>query len=336
MRHLREHFDVLIVDESTKFKNTSTARFKRMRKFIPLFKRRYILTGSFTPQGLLDLFGQIYILDEGGALGRYITQFKNKYFRATDYMGYNLAPVPGAAEEIADKIKPLTLVVDYKDNLVMPELLFNDIVVDLPPAALRKHTEMFKELVTQAQEGLIVAANAAVATSKCRQIANGFVFNNFSEWEDLHDAKIEALQDLVEQLSGAPVLVLYEFIPDLEKLRKAFPKAVVLTGSGSADKDARNIQLFSAGVVQMALGQFRSVSLGIDGLQNNCNTIVMYGLTWSLEAYSQSIDRVWRSGQKQDSVIVHRLIAAGTVDERVLTVLNDREADQSAFLNLLQ
>lgn len=337
LAHLRQHFDVLIVDESTKFKNTSTQRFKRVRKFIKNFKRRYILTGTFTPNGLLDLFGQVYLLDEGAALGQWVTHYKTKYFYPTDYMGYNLAPHPWAAEAIAEKIRPLTLVLDREGNLDMPKLMFNDIVVDLPPAARKTYQQMEDAMLTALDNEMVVAANAAVATSKCRQIANGCLFTNAGDgtWQDVHDAKIDALQDLLEQLSGESVLVVYEFKPDLEKLRKAFPNAVLLTG-GNATTDARNIGLFAGGFVQIGLGQFTSISLGIDGLQNKCSNIVLFGLTWNLQDYSQTIDRIWRSGQQADTVMVHRIIAKDTVDERVLRVLNDKDATQSNFLTLLQ
>jgi SNF2 family DNA or RNA helicase len=334
---LQQYFDVLIVDESTKFKNTGTQRFKRARKFIQHFKRRYILTGSFTPNGLLDLFGQVYLLDEGAALGRYVTHYKTKYFYPTDRLGYTLAPHAWAADEIARKIQPLTLVLDREGNLDMPELIFNDVLVDLPPAARKQYEQMEQHMLTTLDAELVVAANAAVATSKCRQIANGCLFTNAGEgaWTDMHDAKIDALKDLVEELSGESLLVVYEFKPDLEKLRKAFPNAVLLTG-GSATQDANNITLFAGGFVQMGLGQFTSISLGIDGLQNKCRNVVMFGLTWNLQDYSQTIDRIWRQGQKADTVIVHRLIAKDTVDERVLRVLNNKDATQSSFLTLLK
>lgn len=337
LAHIKQHFDVLFVDESTKFKNTGTQRFKRIRKFIKNFKRRYILTGTFTPNGLLDLFGQVYLLDEGAALGQWVTHYKTKYFYATDHMGYNLAPHSWAATDIAGKIRPLTLVLDREGNLDMPKLLFNDIAVDLPANARAIYTQMEATMLAAVKQDLVVAANAAVASSKCRQIANGCLFTNAGDgtWQDVHDAKLEALQDLVEQLSGEPVLVVYEFMPDLEKLRKAFPRAVLLTG-GSATADSRNISLFTGGFAQMGLGQFSSISLGIDGLQNKCCNVVMFGLTWNLQDYSQTIDRIWRQGQQADTVIVHRLIAKDTVDERVLRVLNNKDAVQNDFLTLLK
>jgi SNF2 family DNA or RNA helicase len=339
LAHLRQHFDVLVVDESTKFKSTGTLRFKRMRKFIKHFKRRYILTGSFTPKGLMDLFGQIYLLDEGGSLGAFITQYKSKYFYATDHMGYNLVPHDWAAPAIANKIAPLVLVLEREGNIDLPELLPpNDIYVDLPPAARKQYDAMESHMLAAlSTQELVVAANAAVASSKCRQIANGGLYTNAGdgEWEDMHDAKIEALKDLVDELSGEVLLIAYEFKFDLEKLQKAFPTAALLT-TGNPKKDDMQIAAFAGGLYTVGLGQFSSISLGIDGLQNSCSNVAMYGLTWNLQDYSQTIDRVWRTGSKSPVVSVHRIIARNTVDEKVLSVLNNREATQTSFLTLLR
>jgi hypothetical protein len=302
------------------------------------FKRRYIMTGSFTPQGLLDLFGQIFILDEGSSLGAYITHYKKKYFYPVDYMEYDWQPHPWAADEIAKKIAPLTLVMERAGNIEMPELLPpNDIKVDLPAPAREKYEQMWNDMLLKLEGEDIIAANAAVATNKCRQIANGFMFKEAGsdEWIDLHSAKIDALEDLIDQLCGEPLLVVYEFKPDLAKLKAKFPTAVCLT-TGNAVKDNEAITLFTRGFVNIALAQVSSISLGIDGLQQKCSNICMYGITWNLQDYSQTIDRVWRPGQPSKVVSVHRIIAKDTVDERVLEVLGRKEATQTEFLNLLK
>lgn len=339
MAYVKANFNVLIVDESTKFKNTSTQRFKRIRKIVKWFKRRYILTGSFTPKGLLDLFGQIYILDEGSALGAYVTHYKNKYFYAADYLGYDFQPHEWAPKAIAAKIAPLTLVLEREGNLVMPVLMPpNDIYIELGPDARKIYDHMEGlMLASMADKEIVVAANAAVATSKCRQIANGAIFTNALDgtWQDIHDGKIEALKDLVDQLSGENLLVIYEFQFDRAKLEAAFPSAVCLT-TGNAKKDDREISRFSNGEVSIALAQVSSIALGIDGLQDSCSNVCMYALTWDLQNYSQTIDRVWRQGQKSPFVTVHRILAKDTVDERVIKVLGNKEATQTAFLTLLK
>lgn len=336
---VKKNYDILIIDESTKFKNTQTQRFKRIRKIVKWFKRRYILTGSFTPKGLLDLFGQIYILDEGSALGSFITHYKNKYFYQADYMGYDWQPQPGAPEKIAEKISPLVLVLEREGNIVMPTLMPpNDIKIELPPTARERYNSMESlMLMSLDDEETIVAANAAVATSKCRQIANGAVYTNAKDgtWEDVHDAKIDALRDLIDQLSGENLLVAYEFGFDRQKLEKAFPEAVCLT-TGNARKDDAELERFKQGGINLGIAQISSIALGIDGLQHGCSNICMYSLTWDLQNYSQTIDRVWRQGQKSEYVTLHRIIASDTVDERVIKVLDDKEATQTKFLGLLK
>jgi SNF2 family DNA or RNA helicase len=333
LKFIREHFDMLVIDESTKVKDTGTNRFKMVRQFIKGFKRRYILTGTIAPNGLLDLFGQIYVLDEGASLGQYITGYKNKYFYPTDHMGYNLAPHEWAAEEIARKIAPLTLVLKRSEHLDMPELIFNDIKIDLPAPARKLYDAMYGDLIVNINDDNIIAANAAVATSKCRQVANGGLYKNGSdrEWEDIHNEKLEALSDLLDQLTGCPVLIAFEF--ELLKIQEKLKIPAI--GRGSPAKDAQTIAAFNAGLLPAVLGHPASIALGLN-LQGACSHVVWYGLTWNLEQYLQTIDRVYRQGQRASTVVVHRIIAKGTLDERVLKVLDAKEKTQSDFLDLLK
>jgi SNF2 family DNA or RNA helicase len=335
LKYLREHFDMLVVDESTKFKDTGTNRFKLIRSFIKSFKRRYILTGTIAPNGLLDLFGQIYLLDEGASLGQYITGYKSKYFYPTDHTGYNLAPHDWATAEIARKIAPLTLVLKRAEHLDMPELIFNDIKIDLPAPARKIYDKMYDDLVVNINDDNIIAANAAVATSKCRQVANGGLYKNSSdrEWEDIHNEKLDALSDLLDQLTGCPVLIAFEFEFDLLKIQEKLKIPAI--GRGSPAKDAQTIAAFNAGLLPAVLGHPASIALGLN-LQGACSHVVWYGLTWNLEQYLQTIDRVYRQGQKASTVVVHRIIAKDTLDERVLRVLDAKEKTQSDFLDLLK
>ena len=337
LKYIKENFDVLIVDESTKFKDTGSNRFKIIRQFIKYFRRRYILTGTFSPNGLLDLFGQVYLLDEGASLGSYITHYRNKYFYATDHLGYDLAPHSWAPQVIAEKIAPLCLVLDRTEHLKMPELIFNDIFVDLELKARGQYDLMESALVAMLDEGNIIAANAAVASSKCRQIANGGLYTGNvlkpGEWENIHDAKLDALGDLLDEMSGEPLLIAYEFKFDLEKIQKKFPWIPAL-GQGSQAQDSALIMAFNAGTLKALLGHPASISLGLN-LQGSCSNMCWYGLTWNLEQYLQTIDRIYRQGQESADVIVHRILARNTLDERVLKVLDGKEKDQSSFLKLL-
>lgn len=335
LKWLRARFDVLVVDESTKFKNPQTARFKLLRKIVGSFKRRYILTGTPTPKGLMDLFGQIYILDEGASLGQYVTHFRTQYFIPSGYGGYEWLPQPQAAERIGEKIAPLTYRVGARGNIELPELLFDDIFVDLPPAARVTYNHMEDLMMAEIESGAVVAANAAVASSKCRQIANGAIYTNVNgEHREVHDAKLVALTDLLEQLQGQPVLITYEFVFDAEIIQRKLKIPSISTGN--IKKDDANVVRFSKGELPAVIGQPQSVSLGIDGLQDACCHIAMFGVTWRLQDYIQVIDRVRRSGNKSKTVIVHRILASDTVDERVLSVLDRRGADQADFMSVLQ
>lgn len=331
--YIKENFDVLIVDESTKFKDTSTARFLTIRQFIRVFRRRYILTGTFSPNGLEDLFGQVFLLDEGASLGAYITHYRNRYFYPSVHNEHALIPHDWAAGEIAEKIAPLCLVLDRKEHLDMPDLMFNNIPVDLPAEAMQVYRRMEDELVALLEEGNIIAANAAVATSKCRQIANGALYREDHSWSIVHSEKLDALGDLIEQMSGEPLLVAYEFKFDLERIQERFK--VPALGQGSMKQDQDLIMAWNAGRIPVLLGHPASISLGLN-LQGACSNMCWYGLTWNLEQYLQTIDRIYRQGQKSANVIVHRIIAKNTLDERVLQVLDAKEKSQDSFLRLLQ
>lgn len=334
-RLVRDMFDGLVVDESTKFANPQTKRFKLLRTAVKYFRRRYILTGSPRPKSLMDLFGQVYILDEGASLGRYITHFRSKFFYSTGFGGYDWKPFPGAQEEIIEKVSPLVHVMDDEQGLDLPELLINDIWVDMPPAAVKLYRQMEQEMLATVESGQVVAANAAVASSKCRQIANGILLHTKEgEYTPVHDAKIEALKDLMEQLGGEPLLITYEFVADRARITEELKVPSISTGNPNHDNDY--IRKFSKGELVAVQGHPQSISLGIDGLQHACSDIAMVGVTWSLLNYEQVINRVRRSGSKAKTVTLHRILARGTVDEKVVQVLDSRERDQDSFLAMLR
>ena len=334
---LGEQFQMLVVDESTKFKNAQTKRFKLLKQIIPKFKRRYILTGTPTPKGLMDLFGQVYILDEGASLGRYITAYRNEFFYPSGFGGYDWKPQPTADRRIADKIGALMFRKDLKDAAIdLPDLVFDDIWVDLPPAAAKLYKRMEDDLVAElGGQDVIVADNAAVASGKCRQIANGSIIDTATgKWTYVHDEKLRALEDLIEQLQGEPVLVTYEFVPDAQRITAMLKVPSISTGN--AKKDDLMIETFSKGLLPAVQGNPQSIALGIDGLQDNCCHIAMFGCTWDLQNYLQVIDRVRRQGSKSKRVFVHRILARNTLDQRMLQVLDNREAVQTEFMALLR
>ncbi len=335
LKWIQDNYQMLVVDESTKFKHASSNRFKVMKELIPRFRRRYILTGTISPNGLHDLFGQIYILDEGASLGQYITHYRNKYFTPDPRIEGVWYPVEGAAEKIAERIAPLTLRMRREDHLTMPKLIFQDIWVDLPPAAMAEYKRMEDDLVALVQGGHVIAANAAVATGKCRQIANGAVYTGApgGAYAVFHKEKLDALQDLIEQMSGQPLLVAYAWKFDLEMIQKELKAPAI--GQGSDRHDATIISQFNSGTLPTLLGHPETMALGLN-LQGSCNHICWYGVPWNLEHYLQTIDRIYRQGQRAETVIVHRILARGTLDERMLQVLDHKGADMTSFMSLLQ
>ena len=336
MAWLRKKFPMLVVDESTEFRNSDTIRFKLLKELLPYFKRRYIMTGTPMPKTLIDLFGQMFILDQGDALGRFITHYRTKYFYPDPENEYGFLPLPGSFEKITGRIARLTQVVRPEGNIDLPEVIFNDIWVTLPDEVRQRYDQMQADLVALVASGAVVAANSAVASSKCRQIANGAIYHSeeAGEYTPLHDEKIKALQGLINELQGDPLLITYEFAFDRDTIEEQLQVPCISSGNARADNE--RIKRFARGELVAVMGHPKSISLGIDGLQDNCCNIAMFGVTWNLLHYEQVIDRIKRTGNKSKHVTVHRILARGTVDERVIEVLDRRERAQGDFMRLLE
>lgn len=329
------HFDVLVVDESSKFKDSSTQRFKLLKPLLPSFKRRWILTGTPCPNGIQDLFGQMYILDFGRSLGRYITHFRNQFMDNVSFgMFPDWRPKPQAYSQVVERISPLVLQLSAEDYLQMPELVNTSIMVDLPPSARKLYDTVERDFVAEVENGHIIAANAAVAGVKCRQVANGAVYNADASTLHVHDEKLGALESIVDQLSGAPALVLYEFDHDRKRILAKYPDAPVLGGGTSASQAQAIIERFNRGEVPILLGHPASMGHGLN-LQSSCHHIVWYGIPWNLEHYDQAIARIYRQGQASGRVFVYHIVARGTLDERVLVVLQDKDERQQGLLAAL-
>lgn len=339
-------WQMLVIDESSKFKHASTQRFKTLKPYLPRFKRRYILTGTPAPNGLLDLFGQIYILDMGGALGRYITHYRNSFFNPTGYGGYTWVIKPGAEEEIYKKLKPLVLRMSAEDYLELPPLIFNTVKVQLPPEARKVYDQMEALMISAFDDRSIVAQNAAAATQKCRQIANGGAYaqSDYDEdgnvlpgktWTNIHDAKTEAVQEIVEERGGKPTLIAYEFKHDLERLQKAFPNAPYLGGGVTANRQKEIEDQWNAGLLPELLVQPQSVAHGLNLQGAKGSALIFHSMTWNLEDHDQLIRRIWRQGQTE-RVVVHYVVAEKTVDEAILPGLARKDKTQKALLDALK
>lgn len=329
-------WEMLVVDESTKFKHTNTKRFKLLKQFLDRFRRRYILTGTPAPNGLLDLFGQIYILDLGNALGRFITHYRLLYFDSVGYGGFTWIPKKGAEERIYAKLAPLVLRMDAADYLELPPLISNRIEVELPPEARKIYDAMENLLITAVENETVTAANIAAAGTKCRQIANGGIYRDDGRgWVHVHDAKIEAVVDLIEQLQGKPALIAYEFLHDLDRLKKAFGPRTPHLGGGVSTKEQTRIEAaWNAGDIPILLAQPQSVAHGLN-LQGVGSSVIWYALTFNLEIYDQMVRRVWRQGQRE-RVVVHHIVAKDTIDEAMMGALRAKDRTQRALLSALR
>jgi SNF2 family DNA or RNA helicase len=326
--------ELLIVDESTKFKDYATARFKLMKPYLSYFKRRMILTGEPAPNGYIDLFGQCFVMDQGRTLGRYITHYRANYFVESGYGGYDYKLRPGADKEIQEKLKPSVMRLAAEDHLEMPELIFDDIFIELDPASRKIYKQFEDDFLAEIGSATIAVFNAAAKGTKCRQVANGGVYDEFKIAHHVHDIKTAAIVDLVEQLQGNPLLVAYEFEHDLERLRRVFPQAPCLTGM-TGKKLEEVINGFNEGTIPVLLAHPLSAGHGLN-LQEACHHVCYYGLTWDLDLYHQFYKRVWRQGNPHNRVFVHRILANKTLDRKVARVLLQKDSDQKALLAALQ
>lgn len=334
--------DMLVIDESTKFKSRSSNRFKAMKLALPLIPRRYILTGTISPNGLEDLWSQIYLLDGGNALGRYITHFREEYFDPpTVYEPFKWTPHEDAVERIAEKISPLVLQLTAEDHLDMPDLMTVELGFKLPDKIQKTYDQVESDFITLVGENLVVAGNAAAAGTKCRQMANGAVYlstetgGRSDEYKILHDLKLDILEELLDELSGAPLLVLYEFRHDLERLLKRFPKTPYL-GAGVSQKAASAaIRRFNAGKIPMLLGHPASMGHGLN-LQGACSHVCWFGIPWNFEYYDQAYRRVYRQGQQSNTVFMYHIVAKNTLDQKVMRVLGRKERDQNDLFDALK
>ena len=323
-------FDMLVIDESSSFKNPQAKRFKAMRKMRPLFKRIVILTGTPVPNTLMDLWAQMYLLDGGERLGKTITEYRTRYFRPDKTNGhivYSYRLQQDADETIYGKIQDICMSLKAKDYLNLPDRIDNVITIELTDKERELYREMERTHILTLVDEEISALNAAAVANKLLQMANGAIYNEDGEAIVIHSQKIERLKELVEVNEGKPILVFYNFKHDLESIKDAFPKSVEL-------KTDADVEEWNTGNIQMLLAHPASAGYGLN-LQAGGHIIVWYGLTWSLEQYQQANARLHRQGQ-QEPVIVHHLVAKDTMDEQVMRALERKEVGQDALLEAIK
>ena len=330
------HYDILIVDEISYLKNTRTERFKSLNPFLDKFKRRFGLTGSPAPNSLMDIFGPQLVIDRGATFGKYITHFRTAYFYQSGYGGYTWALKTGADDTIHEKLSDKVLRMKAEDYLDMPELLLNRVYVELPKAARAVYKQLEDKLLIEFDKDQVTATNAAVAVGKCQQIANGAIYMDGGEREtkNIHDEKLNAVEELVEGLNGKPCIIGYHFRHDLTRLQKLFPNAPHI-GSGVSGKQMQTIiDDWNEGKHSVLLAHPQSAGHGLN-LQGAGHAVIWFSNTWSLETYEQFIRRLWRQGQR-NNIIVHQIIAKDTIDEAIVSAINDKDKTQQALMNAVR
>lgn len=327
--HLEEWpFDMLVLDESSSFKNHQTKRFKALRKFRPLCDRVICLTGTPTSNSLMDLWAQMYLLDKGERLGRTITIYRSRWFlpdQASGHIIYSYKPKPIAEKEIYKSIADISFSMKAEDWLKMPKRIDNIIKLELTAEQRKLYKELEKEYVLSFPAGDVTASTAAVLSNKLLQLANGALYTEDKKTVCIHDAKLEALEEIAE--CGKPLLVFYTYKHDRERILAKFKQAKTL------ETDA-DVKKWNAGKIQMLVVHPASVGYGLN-LQAGGHIIVWYGLTWSLEQYQQANARLYRQGQTE-SVIIHHLVCKGTVDERVIQALENKELGQAKLIEAVK
>lgn len=328
-------YDMVVLDELSSFKNWQSKRFRAFSRVRPKVQRVVGLTGTPSSNGLMDLFAEFKCLDMGERLGRFITQYRTAFFtpdRMNGQIVYSYKLRPGAEEEIYRRISDITISMKALDHLKMPELISNRYPVYMDDSESEKYEAMKHDLILPFQdEDDITAANAAALSNKLCQMANGAVYSDEREVAHIHDRKLDALEDIIEAAQG-PILLCHWFKHDLDRITKRLDRLKVEYARISSEG---SIRMWNEGQFQVGLIHPVSAGHGLN-LQAGGSTIVWFGLTWSLELYEQTNARLWRQGQKAETVVVQHLVTAGTIDERILDAISRKEKDQNALIDAVK
>lgn len=323
---------MLVVDESTKFKNSDSGRFKILKKYLDKFEVRTILTGTPKPNKIEDLFTQCYLTDRGRDLGQFVTHFRGDYMQM-DKEG-ELRAQPGAFERVAAKIAPTTL--NLEDTEAVP-LEFVDYWVTMPPAMEKHYKELSEQFMTMIDGTTVMTPNVGSQIIKLRQLCQGFLYSQHGASFDVHGAKLDLLENLLEELNGDPLFAAYAFKEDIVRISDRLGYSVPYVGSGvSAKLGAERVASFSSGHLPLLLAHPQSAAHGIDGLQDNCRRICWFGIDWSWENTYQLHKRIARNGTTAESVTVYRLLIDCGIEKAMLASVDRKEADEANFLGHLR
>lgn len=327
-------FDMVVLDESSSFKNHQAKRFKKLRAVRPHIRRIVELTGTPSPQGLLDLWPQIYLLDQGQRLGRTIGQFRELYFdpdKRSRNQVFTYKPRDGTEQAVKDLLADICISMKAEDYITLPDRMENDIPVVLDPPAARQYQKLERDALLQVRDEVINAGTAAVLTNKLLQLCNGAVYDEAHQWHEIHRCKVEAFLELVESLQGQHALVFYNYQHDKERLTAALAATGLRVRPFAGPQDADD---WNAGEIDILLAHPASCAYGLN-LQNGGHHIIWFGLNYSLELVQQANARLHRQGQAEP-VIVHRLIVQGGRDEDVVAALDSKDGAQECLLQSLK
>ena len=322
-------FDMVVIDELSSFKSHKAKRFKALKRVRPMVKRIVGLTGTPAPNGLIDLWAEIGILDMGQRLGRFIGGYRERFFvpdKRSREMVFSYKPRDGAEECIYGLISDICISMKAADYLEMPECIYNRVEVTMNEKERKLYQQLERDMLIPFEDGDIDAVNAAGLSNKLMQMANGAVYDENKAVKHIHDRKLEALEDLVEAANGKPLLIAYWYKHDLERIKEYV---------GAVELDtAEDMRKWNAGEIPVAVIHPASAGHGLN-LQAGGSTLIWFGLTWSLELYQQMNARLWRQGQKE-TVVIHHLMAKGTLDERVMEALEKKDCGQSALVDAVK
>ena len=322
-------FDMIVIDELSSFKSHQSKRFKSLLKVRPYVKRIVGLTGTPSSNGLMDLWAQFRILDMGKRLGRYITHYRNAYFIPDKRNGeriFTYKPAAGAEDMIYNRISDITISMKSCDYLKLPECIINEVPVFMNVKEMLLYENFREDMVAKIKDEEIDAANAAVLSGKLLQMANGCIYDEEKRALKIHDRKLDALEDLIESANGKPILVAYWFQHDLARIKERFTVREIKTSKDIAD--------WNEGKISVAVIHPASAGHGLN-LQAGGSTLIWFGLTWSLELYQQCNARLHRQGQTE-TVVIHHIIAKGTIDEDVMAALQRKEKIQNALIDAVK
>lgn len=328
-------FDMVVIDELSSFKNHQTARHKALMKVRSGIQRIVGLTGTPASQGLMDLYAEFKVLDMGQRLGRFIGQYRLNYFRPDKVNGnivYSYKLLPGAEEKIYEKIQDITISMKAVDFLDMPELISNEYPVYLDAEEMNKYESLKKDLILSTPEHEVTAANAASLVNKLSQMANGAVYTDDENTITFHDKKLDALEDIIESANGRPILVAYWFKHDYSRIVSRLNQIGVKYMKIDSDE---SITKWNNREIPVALIHPASAGRGLN-LQQGGNTMVWFGITWSLELYQQCVCRLYRQGQTEGTVTIIHLISKGTIDEKIMKALSEKDNTQASLIDAVK